>query len=147
MYCRALPDLRRDGCPAESNPDVYLSHDQVPNEAVPNYVGVQYREDQAGFLAGAMAALMTDSGRIGGVYGLDIPPVIKFRNGFEQGARFINPNIELYGVYIPDFQAPQEGAEAAEAFIAEGVDVVFGAGGPTGSAALSARRARRWGSR
>src|SRR5690606_20269735 len=80
--------------------------------------------------------LMTESGKIGGVYGLDIPPVVKFRNGFEQGARFISPNVELYGVYIPDFQAPQEGAEAAEAFIAEGVDVVFGAGGPTGSGGI-----------
>ena len=122
---------------AKANPDVYfIGVDQVPSEAVPNYVGVQYREDQAGFLAGAMAALMTDSNKVGGVYGLDIPPVIKFRNGFEQGARFINPSIELFGVYIPDFQAPQEGAEAAEAFIAEGVDVVFGAGGPTGSGGI-----------
>jgi basic membrane protein A and related proteins len=122
---------------AKANPDVYfIGIDQVPTEAVPNYVGVQYREDQAGFLAGAMAALMTETGKVGGVYGLDIPPVIKFRNGFEQGARFINSSIELFGVYIPDFQAPQEGAEAAEAFIAEGVDVVFGAGGPTGSGGI-----------
>lgn len=122
---------------AKANPDVYfIGIDQVPDEAVPNYVGVQYREDQAGFLAGAMAALMTVTDKVGGVYGLDIPPVIKFRNGFEQGARFINPNIQLYGVYIPDFQAPQEGAEAAEAFLAEGVDVVFGAGGPTGSGGI-----------
>jgi basic membrane lipoprotein Med (substrate-binding protein (PBP1-ABC) superfamily) len=39
-------------------------------------------------------------------------------------------------VYIPDFVAPQLGAETAEAFIAEGVDVVFGAGGPTGSGGI-----------
>jgi basic membrane lipoprotein Med (substrate-binding protein (PBP1-ABC) superfamily) len=63
--------------------------------------------------------------------------VVKFRNGFEQGAKYVNPDIELFGVYIPDFIAPQLGAEAADAFVSEqGVDVVFGAGGPTGSGAI-----------
>ncbi|NOG48188.1 MAG: BMP family ABC transporter substrate-binding protein [Chloroflexi bacterium] len=123
---------------AKANPDVYfIGIDQFPAEVLPNYVGVQYREDQAGFLAGTMAALMTETGKVGGVYGMDIPPVRKFRNGFEQGARYINPDIETFGVYIPDFQAPQLGAEAADAFVSEqGVDVVFGAGGPTGSGGI-----------
>jgi basic membrane lipoprotein Med (substrate-binding protein (PBP1-ABC) superfamily) len=122
---------------AKANPDVYfIGVDQFPAEALPNFVGIQFREDQAGFLAGAMAALMTESDKVGGVYGVEIPPVVKFRNGFEQGVRHINPEIELFGVYIPDFVAPQLGAETAEAFIAEGVDVVFGAGGPTGSGGI-----------
>jgi basic membrane protein A len=122
---------------AKANPEVYfIGVDQFPAEAVENFVGIQFREDQAGYLAGAMAALMSESGKIGGVYGIEIPPVVKFRNGFEQGAKHINPDIELFGVYIPDFIAPQLGAETAEAFIAEGVDVVFGAGGPTGSGGI-----------
>ena len=122
---------------AKANPDVYfIGVDQFPAESIPNFVGIQFREDQAGFLAGAMAALMTESDKVGGVYGVEIPPVVKFRNGFEQGVRHINPDIELFGVYIPDFIAPQLGAETAEAFMAEGVDVVFGAGGPTGSGGI-----------
>src|SRR5690606_19678204 len=73
---------------AKANPHVYfIGVDQFPVEAIPNFVGIQFREDQAGFLAGAMAALMTESGKIGGVYGVEIPPVVKFRNGFEQGAK------------------------------------------------------------
>ncbi len=40
------------------------------------------------------------------MYGIDIPPVVKFRNGYEQGARFINPDINLLGVYIPSFTDP-----------------------------------------
>ncbi len=123
---------------AKANPDTFfVGVDQFPAESVANFVGIQFREDQAGFLAGAMAALVSESGKIGGVYGIDIPPVKKFRNGFEQGAKFIKPEIELFGVYIPDFVAPQLGAEAADAFVSEqGVDVVFGAGGPTGSGAI-----------
>jgi basic membrane protein A and related proteins len=121
---------------AVANPDVYfIGVDQfnADPENVPNYVGITFREDQAGFLAGALAALMSESGTVAGVYGIDIPPVIKFRHGFEQGARYIDPDINLLGVYIDNFVAPDRGASAAEQFIGEGADVVFGAGGPTGS--------------
>ncbi|NWF71238.1 MAG: BMP family ABC transporter substrate-binding protein [Chloroflexi bacterium] len=122
---------------APQNPDVlFIGVDQVIENAPPNVVGIQFREDQAGFIVGTMAALMTESNIVAGVYGVDMPPVVKFRNGFEQGARYINPEIGLLGVYIDDFQAPDRGAAAAEQFIGEGADVVFGAGGPTGSGAI-----------
>jgi len=106
------------------------------DEGIANLVGLQFREDQAGFLAGAMAALMSETGTVAGVYGIDIPPVVRFRNGFEQGAMYVNPDIEALGVYIPDFQAPDLGSAAAEQFIGEGADVIFGAGGPTGSGGI-----------
>ncbi|MDX2161195.1 MAG: BMP family ABC transporter substrate-binding protein [bacterium] len=123
---------------AEANPDVYfIGVDQFVATPLPNYVGIQFREDQAGFLVGAMAALMTESGTIGGVYGIAIPPVVKFRNGYEQGARYINPDIDVRGIYIDDFLAPDRGAAAAEQLIGEGADVIFGAGGPTGSGGIS----------
>lgn len=138
---------------AVANPDVYfIGVDQfvadrtdddgtVTEEAPANYVGIQYREDQAGFLAGALAALVAetlDSNTVAGVYGIAIPPVVKFRNGFEQGVHFINPDIETLGVYIDDFLAPDRGASAAEQFIGEGASVIFGAGGPTGTGGITA---------
>jgi basic membrane lipoprotein Med (substrate-binding protein (PBP1-ABC) superfamily) len=131
---------------AEANPDVYFigvdqffgSEAQPP---LPNLVGIQYREDQGGFLAGAMAAMMTESGIVAGVYGINIPPVVKFRNGFEQGVAYINEqdgtDVQTLGVYIDNFIAPDRGAAAAEQFIGEGADVIFGAGGPTGSGGIS----------
>lgn len=124
---------------AEANPDVYfIGVDQFVAEGSPeNYVGVQFREDEAAFMVGALAAMMTESGTIAGVYGIDIPPVVKFRNGYEQGARYINPDINVLGVYIDSFTARDRGASAAEQFIGEGADVIFGAGGPTGSGAIA----------
>jgi basic membrane lipoprotein Med (substrate-binding protein (PBP1-ABC) superfamily) len=123
---------------AQENPNVlFIGVDQFVADGPPNYVGIQFREDQAGFLVGAMAALMTETGTIAGVYGIDIPPVVKFRNGYEQGARFINPDINLLGVYIDSFTAPDRGAAAAEQFIGQGADVIFGAGGPTGSGGIA----------
>jgi basic membrane lipoprotein Med (substrate-binding protein (PBP1-ABC) superfamily) len=124
---------------AEANPGVFfIGVDQFFAEPVANLVGIQFREDQAGFLAGVMAALVTESGKIGGVYGEEIPPVVKFRNGFEQGAKYINPEIEILGVYVGSFIDQPAGRETAENMIGEGVDVIFGAGGPTGSAAIQA---------
>jgi basic membrane protein A and related proteins len=127
---------------AEANPDVYfIGVDQFYMDAVDNIVGIQFREDQAGFLAGALAALVAeDMGEdtIAGVYGIDIPPVKKFRNGFEQGALYVNPDIVPLGVYIDNFLAPDRGASAAEQFIGEGAVVIFGAGGPTGTGGIQA---------
>jgi uncharacterized surface protein with fasciclin (FAS1) repeats len=111
--------------------------DAEGNAAPSNYLGLQFREDQGGFLAGAMAAQMSESGIIAGVYGIDIPPVKKFRNGFEQGARFINPDITLLGTYIPSFIDPAAGGAAAQQFIGEGADVILGAGGVTGSGGIT----------
>ncbi len=122
---------------AQNNPDVYfIGVDQFFENPPENLVGIQYREDQGGFLAGALAAMMTKTGTVAGIYGIDIPPVVKFRNGFEQGARYIDPNINVLGVYIPSFTDPAAGASAAEQFVGEGADVIFGAGGPTGSGGI-----------
>ena len=127
---------------AADNADVYfLGVDQFVMDGPANYVGIQFREDQSGFLAGVLAAQVAasvDSDTIAGVYGIDIPPVKKFRNGFEQGARHINPDINTLGVYIDNFVAPDRGASAAEQFVGEGASVIFGAGGPTGTGGILA---------
>ena len=127
---------------AEANPDVYfLGVDQFVMGGPTNYVGIQFREDQSGFLAGVLAAQVADSigsDTIAGVYGIDIPPVKKFRNGFEQGAHYVNADMNLLGVYIDNFVAPDRGASAAVQFIGEGASVIFGAGGPTGTGGILA---------
>jgi basic membrane lipoprotein Med (substrate-binding protein (PBP1-ABC) superfamily) len=123
---------------AIEHPDRYfIGADQIVIDAPPNIVGLQFREDQGGFLAGAMAALMTETNVVAGIYGPEEPPILKFRNGFEQGVKFINPDVEVLGVYIDDYNAPDRGAQAAEQFIGDGADVVFGAAGQTGSGGIT----------
>jgi basic membrane lipoprotein Med (substrate-binding protein (PBP1-ABC) superfamily) len=122
---------------ATENPDVYfIGIDQGYEMPPANLVGVQFREDQSGFLAGALAAQMSESGIIAGVYGIPVPAVVKFRNGFEQGAKYINPDIDVRGVYIQSFTDSVAGGETADQLISEGADVIFGAGGQTGSGAI-----------
>ena len=135
-----IADATREA--AQANADVYfLGVDQFVVDGPTNYVGIQFRDDQSGFLAGVLAAQVADSlgsDTIAGVYGIDIPPVKKLRNGFEQGARYINPDLNLLGVYIDSFIAPDRGASVAMQFIGEGASVIFGAGGPTGTGGILA---------
>src|SRR6202011_990043 len=84
---------------AKANPKVKFSivdgfHPTPPD----NLTDLTFREDQAGYLAGALAGLYTKSNAIAGVYGLDIPPVHKYRVGYEAGAKHTNPNIRTLGV-------------------------------------------------
>jgi basic membrane lipoprotein Med (substrate-binding protein (PBP1-ABC) superfamily) len=126
---------------AAASPDiVFIGVDQfyMPGEFTDNLIGLQFREDQAGFLAGALAAMMSESGTIGIVAGVEIPPVKKFKHGFDNGARYVRPDIDLLGVYLPTFIDPALGASTAELQIGAGADVIFGAGGPTGSGAIKA---------
>jgi basic membrane lipoprotein Med (substrate-binding protein (PBP1-ABC) superfamily) len=130
---------------AEANPDMYfIGIDQFLADGPENMVGVQFREDQSGFMAGVLAALVAnanDEDVIAGVYGIDVPAVKRFRNGFEQGALYINPDWEvgtnILGAYADSFVDQAQGISLAEQFIGEGAFVIFGAGGPLGSAAIA----------
>jgi basic membrane protein A len=120
-------------------PDInFAIVDFAYDPALPNVQGLVFNEDEAGFLAGALAAQLSASGTIGVVGGVEIPPVQKYVLGYEAGAKYINPDIEVKQVYVPSFTDPAQGAEAAKNQISEGADVIFGAGGQTGSGAIQA---------
>ena len=124
---------------AARNPDVkYAIVDFAYDPAIPNVRGLVFAEDQAGYLAGVLAASMTESGVVAAVGGVEIPPVQKFLLGYENGAKSVNSDIEVKRVYIDSFVDRARGAEAARSFIAEGADVIFGAGGQTGSGGIQA---------
>ena len=119
---------------------------QDTSKAVPtNLVGLNFPEDQAGFLVGALAAQMTTSKKLGAVCGTDaVPPVWRYGEGYKAGALYIDPAIEVTVVYHNDvgfdktFSDPEWGATTANSMIDKGVDVVFGAGGKTGNGAVTA---------
>ena len=125
---------------AEANPDVdFLGVDQFQEEFPENYIGVQFREDQGGYMAGVLAASLSESGVVGVVGGReDVPPVVRFVNAYETGAKSVNPDIRVLSVYNESFTAPDKGASDAAQFIGEGADVIFGAGGQTGSGGIAA---------
>ena len=123
---------------AAANPDTFfIGVDHFDTGGNANYVGLDFRDDQAGFLMGVMAALVTETNIVAAVYGPNDPQVVRFRSGYEQGARFINPDIEVRGVHLDSYEDPVNGASTASQYIGEGADVVFGVGGPTGTGAIT----------
>ena len=104
--------------------------------------GLVFDEDKAGFLAGALAGLLTESDTIAAVLGTDqVPPVVAFKEGYENGAKYTNPDVNVIATYHPGgldtaFNDPEWGATTARQAIDNGADVVFGAGGKTGNGAL-----------
>ncbi|MCK5923164.1 MAG: BMP family ABC transporter substrate-binding protein, partial [Methylococcales bacterium] len=111
-------------------------------EAINNVSGLIFPEDRAGFMGGALAAQLSESGTIASVLGTDlVPPVVAFGTGFENGAKYINPDINVITTYHPGgmdvaFVDPEWGATTAKQAIDQGADVIFGAGGKTGNGAL-----------
>ncbi|MEK6256532.1 MAG: BMP family ABC transporter substrate-binding protein [Chloroflexota bacterium] len=136
---------------ARANPDVYFigvdqfqgwEYDGDDATNVSNLTGLIFHEDISGFLAGALAAMLSETNVIAGVYGTDlVPPVVAFKEGYEAGAVYINADITVISTYHPGgmdvaFTDPEFGATTAAQAIDNGADVVFGAGGKTGNGAL-----------
>jgi len=131
---------------AAKYPEVdFIGVDQFQAEAIANVAGLNFPEDQAGFLVGALAAMMSETGKIGAVCGTDaVPPVWRFGEGYRAGAAYIDPAVEVNVVYHSDvgfdktFVDPEWGAATANSMIDKGVDTVFGCGGKTGNGAVTA---------
>ncbi len=123
---------------AEANPDVdWIGVDQFQEEFPENYVGIQAREDQGGYLAGTAAGLLTESNVIGVIGGPEsVPPIPRFANAYQVAAERANPDVTTQIVYHDSFTDPAAGASTATAMIGEGADVIMGAGGATGSGGI-----------
>lgn len=81
--------------------------------------------EQAGFLKGAFAALMTKSNIVGGIGGLNIPPIANDVKGFEAGAKYINPNIKVLTAIIGSDDV-NKAKEQALTFASQGADILMG---------------------
>lgn len=132
---------------AATYPDVRfigVDQDQFAG-TVAGVTGLVFPEDNAGFLVGALAAMMSKSGTIGGVFATDaVPPVWRFGEGYRAGAQYINPDIEILVVYHNDvgfdktFTDPEWAATTANSMVDNGADVIFAGGGKTGNGAVVA---------
>jgi basic membrane protein A len=118
----------------------FILIDSVVN--LPNVQSVTFREEQGSYLAGMMAAMASRSGRIGFVGGMDIPLIRKFACGYVQGARAVNPQVQIFqnmtGSTPAAWRDPVRGGELARSQIERGADVIFHAAGGTGTGVLQA---------
>lgn len=110
---------------------------------LPNYQGIVFAEAQPGYLAGIVAASLNKSGTIGAVGGTNVPAVVNYWRGYENGAKSVKPDIKvLYQETDPDpskgFNDQSKGKTIANQFMDQGADVIFQIAGLTGQGALEA---------
>jgi basic membrane protein A len=107
-----------------------------------NVASLVFREHEGSYLVGMIAAAKSRTGVIGFVGGMDIPLIHKFRVGYEEGARAVNPDIKVVanfvGVTDAAWNNPGKGKELALSQIEKGADVIFTAAGNSGLGAFDA---------
>ena len=135
---------------AATYPEVdFIGVDQFQAETVDGVAGLNFPEDNAGFLVGALAAMMSQSHTIGAVCGTDaVPPVWRFGEGYKAGAAYADQQMgtttNVQVVYHSDvgfdktFTDPEWGAATAKSMMDQGADAIFGCGGITGNGAITA---------
>jgi len=120
---------------AKANPDTkFTIIDMVVD--LPNVQSVIFKEHEGSFLVGMAAAMASHTGKVGFVGGMDIPLIRKFALGFKEGAKYQNPNAEVFenmtGTTPAAWNDPTKGGELAKSQFDRGADVVFAAAGGTG---------------
>ncbi len=124
---------------------IFIGLDQPLDDSHPNFISLTFPEDQAGFLAGALAAHMTQTGIIGAACeSSSLTSNWRTCEGFRAGAHYANPEVEVLieyrdlGSQENLFRDREWGHATALSLIGDGADLIFGMGGGTGQGALIA---------
>ncbi len=107
-----------------------------------NVVSVTFANEQGGYLMGKLAAVVSTSGRIGFVGGMDNAAIRNFACGYAQGAKEVDPEvlikIDMVGTTAQAFNDPKTAKELALAQYNSGVDIIFHASGGSGMGVFEA---------
>ena len=110
----------------------------------PNLVALKFKEEEGSFLVGALAGLLTKTGKVGFVGGMQIPLIKKFEAGCVAGVHAVNPAarviIKYAGTTGSAFKDPTKGKELGLAEYNQGADIIYHASGSTGLGVFEAAR-------
>jgi basic membrane protein A len=130
---------------APANPDTqYATVDGFVADAPENLTIIGFAEEQGSFLVGAAAALACECDRLGFIGGQEIDLIKKFEAGYVAGAKQINPDITVDVQYLGAagdnnaWAAPDKAKEIANAWYADGVEVIYTAAGGSGQGTIEA---------
>lgn len=134
---------------AAKHPDMLYA--EINNEARgANVVNVLFQEQEASYMAGALAAMMTtvkgnkkinSQKVIGAIGGVKSAGIDKFIAGYMQGAKAVDPNIKVLIAYSNSFGDPAKGKQLADAMFKRGADIVYAIAGGTGTGVIQAAKA------
>ena len=105
-----------------------------------NVNSVVFKEEEGSYLVGVAAAMASKSKKLGFIGGVDIPLIRTFACGYAQGAKAVNPKVEvssnMVGTTAQAWNDPAKGGELARSQFERGVDVVFAVAGGSGLGVL-----------
>jgi basic membrane protein A len=114
---------------------------------LPKYIAINYAEDQAGYLAGIVAASVPDADIVGAIGGVSLcGPCIRYIQGYDLGAKSVNPDISVKAAWVSasdfrlGFADQAAGKTFGQQFIQQnaGIDVLFQVAGLTGNGVIDA---------
>jgi basic membrane protein A and related proteins len=130
---------------AQQNPDQYFTIvDFAYEQNYANILGLVFATDEAAFLAGYVAAGVTQTGYVGTFGGIQIPPVTIFMDGFAMGVEEYNrrhgTNVQVLGwdmntqtgLFTGNFDSLDDGRTMGETLISQGADIIMPVAGPVG---------------
>ncbi len=133
---------------ADEHPEITVVNiDTVINNSKNTITSVDFIEEEGAFLAGAVAGMATtdmsieginDKKIIGAVGGDKDPVIDAFIFGYDQGAKYIDPEIQVDTIYAGVWDDPVRGKQAAKQLYSQGSDVVFQIAALTGNGVLEA---------
>ncbi len=139
---------------ATANPDIkFAIVDSAPKNPIPNVKPLLFNTAQSSFLAGYLAAGMSQTGKVGTFGGLQIPTVTIFMDGFAEGVAYYNSkkgkNVQVLGwdektqkgTFAGGFEDKAKGQQFGQNLITQGADIIFPVAGPLGLGALQAAKA------
>ena len=111
---------------APEYPDVkFIWIDNATDEPIANVLNITYAQNEGSFLAGYVAAKMSQTGVVGAMGGQDDATINDFIVGYKQGALYANPEVAVEVIYSNSYDDPAIGKECALALHEKGADVIF----------------------
>lgn len=123
----------------------YALVDTTRGNLTDNATGFAFAYAEAGYVAGFMAAKMSQSGSIGFIGGERLTQTLDFSRGFRDGAQAANPDIKIRTTYLNDFFDAYAARSRANEMYRGGADVVCHLAGPGGQGVVeAAQNSNKW---
>ncbi|MBN2984585.1 BMP family lipoprotein [Cohnella algarum] len=111
---------------------------------LPNVRSLMFKEHEGSFLVGALAAMMTETNKIGTIPAMDVPFLNRFTAAYEQGAKYVNPDIEVLNQPIGSdnsaFNDPGKMKNIALSMYSQNVDIIYPVAGGSGTGLFEAAK-------
>ena len=124
---------------AEAHPETkFAIIDDASNATLPNVTCLTFKQEQASYLVGYVAGLMTKTNNVGFVLGMASDMMNKFGYGYLAGVYAANPKATVQQINANNFADPAIGKTSATTMITKGADIIFHAAGGTGVGVIQA---------